>query len=149
MTPPPSQGSSSRRFYNSPMGSVMFPISSSSFHSSIFPPSSSTTSRTAVSLPFPLSAHPSFFHLLQFLSNLCQYCLSYSSSDHPYNLLAVYHPGNPPLLYSLSSSSLSCRLTSRLFLLYSSSNSFSKSPTFFRFSRLSHVSPSAETFPSN
>ena len=143
MIPLPSQGSSSRRFYNSPMGSVMFSISSSSFHSSIFPPSSSTTSRTAVSLSFPVSANPSFFHCLQFLSNLCQYCLLYSPSDHPYNLLAVYCPGNPPLLYSLSSSSFSCHLTSWLSLLYSSSNFLNKSPAFFRFSQLSYISLSA------
>ena len=140
MTPPPSQGSSSQQFYNSPMGSVMFPILSSSFHSLIFPLSSSITSWTTVSLPFLVS---SFFHRLQFLSNLCQYCLSYSPSDHPYNLLAVYRPGNSPLLYSLSSSSFSCHLTSWLFLLYSSSNFLSKSPVFFRFFQLSHVSPSA------
>ena len=100
----------------------------------IFSPSSSTTSQTTVSLPFPVSANPSFFYRLQFLSNLCQYCLSYSPSDHPYKLLVVYCPGKPPLLYSLLSSSFSYRLTSRLSLLYSSSNSLSKSPAFLRFS---------------
>ena len=89
MTSPPSQVFSSRGFYSSSIGSPILSISSSSFHSSIFPPSSSTTSQTAVSLPFAPSAGFTYFYYFQFLSNLCQYCLSYSPSDHPNKLLVV------------------------------------------------------------
>jgi len=64
MTPPPSQVSLSQGFYSSPIGSPTLPISSSLFHSSIFPPSSSPTSRTAVGLSFTPSASFTCFHCL-------------------------------------------------------------------------------------
>ena len=122
--------------------SPICPISSSSIHSLIFPLSSLTTSWTAVSFLFTSPAGFTFFHCFQFLSSLCQYWRSYSPSDHPNNLLVVYHPGNPPLQYSLSSSTSSCCLTSLLSLLYSFWNSLSKSPAFYRFFLLFQVSPS-------
>ena len=89
MTLPPSQVFLSQGFYSSPVGSPTFPISSSLFHSLIFPPSFLPTSQTTVSLPFILPASFTCFHRLQFLSSLCQYCLSYSPSDHPNKLLVV------------------------------------------------------------
>ena len=120
--------------------SLICPILSFSIHSSIFSPSSSTTSQTTVSLPFTSPAGFMFFQCFQLCSNLCQYCLLCSPSDHPNNLLVVYQPGNPPLRYSLLFSASSCYLTSLLFLLYSSSNSFSRSLVFSKFSLLSQVS---------
>ena len=70
------------------------------------------------------------FYLLQFLSNLTQYFLSYFLSDHPNNFLTVNLPSSSFLLKIPSS--LSYFLISSISLLYSFSNS---SIAFFAFSR--------------
>jgi len=132
-----------RTFYNSFAASPICPILSSSFYSSIFPPFSLSTSQTAVSLPCPLLAGFIPFHCLQFHSNLCQYWQLYSLSNHLNKLLAVNLLGISPLVYLVLFSLFSCHLTSLSSLSYSSSNSFSRSFVFSRFSLLSHVSPSA------
>ena len=80
------------------------------------------------------------FHLCQFLSNFLKYSSSNLPSSHPYNIFAVNFPSNSPLLKSLSSASsiFSCFLISIF-----PSKSANASSAFFRFSLLSHVSPSA------
>ena len=80
------------------------------------------------------------FHSYQFLSNFFKYSSSNFLSSHLYNILAVNFPGNLPLLKSLSSTSsiFSCFL---IFVFLS--KSANASSAFFRFSLLSHVSPSA------
>ena len=84
-----------------------------------------------------------FFHRHQFSSNLFQYSCSYFFSPYLYNNFAVYFPGNP-LLNTLLFSSVSCCLTSSSSsLLYSFSNSSTRSFAFLRFSLLSQVSSSA------
>ena len=72
------------------------------------------------------------FYLLQFLSNLAQYSLSYFLSDYPNNFFTINLPGNSPLLKVPFS--LSCFLTSSICLLYSFSNSSITSFAFPRFS---------------
>ena len=80
------------------------------------------------------------FHCCQFSSNFFQYSHSYFFSPHPYNNFAIYFPGNS-LLNTFFSSSLSYhRVSSSSFLLYSFSNSSTKSLVFLRFSLLSQVS---------
>ena len=80
------------------------------------------------------------FHLLQFLSNLAQYSLSYFLSDYPNNFLVVNLPGNSPLLNV--SFSFFYLLISSMSLLYSFSNSSITSFAFPRFSFPSQVSDS-------
>ena len=83
------------------------------------------------------------FHCRQFSSNLFQYSCLYFFSPHPYNSFAVYFPGSS-LLNSFFSFSLSYRLvSSSSSLLYSFSNSSTRSLAFLRFSLLSQVSSSA------
>ena len=111
----------------------MFPISlsSSSIHSFIpkFLCLISTFSSFIISIILhSLALSP--FYLLQFLSNLAQYFLSYFLSDHPNNFLTVNLSGNFSLLNVPSS--ISCLLTSSMSLLYSFLNS---SITSFAFSR--------------
>ena len=119
-----------RGFYNSLSQSPMFPISSS-FCCFI--------RKNGLRLIF---ANGFLFHRRQFSSNLFQYSCSYFS-PHPYNNFAVYFPGNS-LLNTFFSSSLSCRLvSSSSSLLYSFSNSSTRSLAFLRFSLLSQVSSSA------
>ena len=119
-----------RGFYNSLSQSPMFPISSSSccfIHKN--------------GLWFTL-ANGFLFHRCQFSSNLFQYSCLYFFSPHPYNNFVVYFPGNS-LLNTFSSFSLSCYRVSFSSLLYSFSNSSTKSLAFLRFSLLSQVSSSA------
>ena len=80
------------------------------------------------------------FYLLQFLSNLTQYSLSYFLSDYPNNFLAVNLPGNSPLLKVPSF--LSYLLMFSMSLLYSLSNSSITSFAFPKFSFPSQVSDS-------
>ena len=79
------------------------------------------------------------FYRCQFSSNLFQYSYLYFFSPHPYNNFAVYLPGNS-LLNTFFSSFLSCCLiSSSSSLLYSFSNSSTRSLVFLRFSLLSQV----------
>ena len=80
------------------------------------------------------------FHLLQFLSNLAQYSLSYLLSNHPNSFLAVNLPSNS-LLQNVSFSFFYL-LTSSISLLYSFSYSLTASFAFFRFSSPFQVSDS-------
>ena len=81
--------------YNSSIVSPMYPILSSSFHSSIFPFSFSLTSQIAISLSSPLFTGFIFFHFFYFFSSLCQYLLSYFLLDQLNNILVAYQLGNP------------------------------------------------------
>ena len=92
--------------------------------------------------PFLLLSSPNaYFHQSSYLpstsSNLFRYSSSNFQSFHPYNNFTVYFPGNSILLYS--STSPSYHLTSTP----PHSNSSINSSIFFKFSFLSHVSPSA------
>ena len=122
----------------------MLPISlsSSSVHSLISELSCSISSSSSfiVSIVFCPLVFPSF-HLLQFLSNLAQYSLSYLFSDHPNNFFAVNHPGSSPLLNVPSS--FSCCLISSISHRYSFSYSSTASFAFSRFSLPFQVSDSA------
>ena len=86
----------------------------------------------------PLSLSP--FHLLQFLSNLAQYSLSYLLSNHPNSFLAMNLSGNSSL-WNVPSSFF-CLLTSSMSLLYSLSYSSIASLAFSRFSFSFQVSDS-------
>ena len=116
--------------------------SSSSVHSLIpeLSYSISSSSSFIVSIVFCPLVFPSF-HLLQFLSNLAQYSLSYLFSDHPNNFFAVNHPGSSPLLNVPSS--FSCCLISSISHRYSFSYSSTASFAFSRFSLPFQVSDSA------
>ena len=121
----------------------MFSISLLSFSVYSFIPkffcSISSFSSFIVSIVFcSLSLSP--FHLLQFLSNLAQYSLSYLLSIHPNSFFAVNHPGSSSLLNI--SSSLSCHLTSSISCQYSFLYSSTASFTFSRFFLPSQVSDS-------
>ena len=84
-----------------------------------------------------------FFHRCQFSSNLFQYSCSYFFFPHPYNNFAIYLPGNS-LLNTFFSFFISCHcVSSSSSLLYSFSNSSTKSLAFLRFSLLSQLSSSA------
>ena len=77
------------------------------------------------------------FHYFQFFSNFLKYSVSNFLSSHPYNIFAIYFPGNSSLLKFFSStiSNFSCHLTSAsILLLNSTTNSFvfSKSSFFFQ-----------------
>ena len=120
--------------YNSLYRSPIFPISSSSSHSSILPPLISSSFSSLLILLFPF-----LFHLFQFLFNCPQYSLSNLLSFYPYNIFTVYLPSNSPLLSSFQF---------LLFLVlpispYSSLNSLTKSSAFPKFSLGSQVSSSA------
>ena len=111
----------------------MFPISSSSF-------SFCFISRNRLWLTF---VNGFLFHCCQFSSNLLQYSRSYWHSPHPSSNFAVYLPCNS-LLNMFLSFSLSCHLVSfSSSLLYSLSNSSTKSFVFLRFFLPSQVSSSA------
>jgi len=121
-------------FYNLLYISPIFPILSSSSHSSILLSSISFSLSIYSNLSFPFP-----FYFFQFLSNCSQYSSSNLLSSHLYNIFAVYLSSNSPSLFSL------------LFLLfltlpispYSSSNSLTKSSVFPKFSLGSQVSSSA------
>ena len=113
------------------MFSISSSFSSAHFFISKFSCSVSSSSFFIISIVLhPLTLPP--FYLLQFLSNLIQYSLSYFLSDHSNNFLTVNLPSSSLLLKI--SSSLSCLLISSMSLLYSFSNS---SIAFFAFSRFS------------
>ena len=114
--------------YNLLYISLIFPILSSSSHSSILPSSISSSSSSS-----SIFSNLFFFFLsyfFQFLSNRPQYSLSNFLLSHLYSIFAVYLFGNSPFMFSL------------LFLLslnfpislYSSLNSLTKSSMFSRFS---------------
>ena len=122
----------------------MFPISSSSSSVYSFIPEFPCSIFSFSSLIVSIVLHPLFFppfHLLQFLSNLAQYSLSYLLSVHPNNFFAINLPGNSPLWKVPSS--FSCLLTFSMSLLYSLSYSSIASLAFSRFSSPSQVSDSA------
>ena len=100
--------------------------------SDIIPLSRFLLLKELVSLPFP-------FYLHQFLFNFFKYSFSNLPSSYPYNIFAIYFPGNSFLLKFFSSTifSFSCLLTFTLILpLNSTTNSFvfSKSSSFFQLS---------------
>ena len=121
----------------------MFPnlSSSSSVHSFIpkFPCLVSSSSSFIVSIILHSLFLPPF-HLLQFLSNLPQYSLSYLLSNHPNNLFTINCPSSSLLLNI--SFSLSCCFISSMSCWYSFSYSSTASFVFSRFSLPSQVSNS-------
>ena len=108
--------------YNLSYISPIFPILSSSSHSSILPSSICSFSSSLIlsNLYFLFS-----FHFLQFLFNCSQYSSSNLLSSHLYNIFAICLPSSSSLLSSL----LFLLFLTLSILLYSSSNSFTKSST--------------------
>ena len=134
----------SRFLYNSPYGSQISPIlSSSSVH--FLSPNSLCSISSSFSLIISMVHHHllclPFYHL-QFLSSLLQYSLLYFLSIYPNSFLTINLPGNFPLANIPLFSSLSCLCISSISLLYSISNSSTISLAFPKFSSPSHISNS-------
>ena len=115
-------------FYNSLYIFPIFPILSSSSHSSILPFSISSSFFSSLILSNLSFSFP--FYFFQFLSNRPQYSSLNFLLSYPYSIFAVYLSSNSPFMSSL----LFLLFLSLPISLYSSSNSLTKFSTFPRFS---------------